>query len=95
MSPTLELLRPLIGFICEIYLMESDPFGFKTQGSNYEAFRPRYPQKMLDKCLSKLKGRNKYLDIATGTGQVLFALAPAFKSALGTDISEKMLAVSR
>ena len=56
-------------------------------------YRPKYPQHLLSKCLSRLKNRNRYLDIATGTGQLLFQLSPHFNQSLGIDLSPKMIAV--
>ena len=75
--------------------MEKDPFGFKTQGVNYQSFRPKYPQTLINRCLKNLKNKNKFLDIATGTGYVLFSLASNFNRSVGTDISDKMLSVSQ
>ena len=37
--------------------------------------------------------RLKYLDIATGTGKVLFELAKNFNESRGIDISSKMIEV--
>jgi|JI6StandDraft_1071083.scaffolds.fasta_scaffold25559_5 hypothetical protein len=56
-------------------MSKKDLFGFVTQGINYELFRPRYPQALLGECLLGLKFRDTYLDVGTGTGQVLFAIA--------------------
>ena len=64
-----------------------DPFGFKTQGQNYEQHRPEYPSQIIDSIHTNLKGNDKYLDVATGTGQILFKLAPLFTTSIGTDIS--------
>jgi hypothetical protein len=55
-----------------------DNFGFETQGKNYEKFRPKYPPCLYHHTLEKIKGRNKYLDVAMGTGQLLFNIAPLF-----------------
>lgn len=49
-----------------------DIFGFKTQGANYDKFRPRYPKSLIEKALTTTKNKGKYLDIATGTGYLLF-----------------------
>ena len=68
-----------------------DIFGFKTQGINYDKFRPRYPQKFIELYVSKMKGKQRYLDIATGTGQLLFAFAPHFALSKGVDISPQMV----
>jgi ubiquinone/menaquinone biosynthesis C-methylase UbiE len=67
-----------------------DIFGFKTQGVNYDKFRPRYPQQFLSRYFA-LQGRQRYLDIATGTGQLLFALAPHWSYSRGVDISPTMI----
>lgn len=59
--------------------MKKDLFGFETQGVKYDTYRPRYPAQFLQKTLHKTKGRNRYLDIATGTGQILFELHKNFQ----------------
>ena len=75
--------------------MKKDLFGFKSQGVHYDAFRPKYPKSQLLHSLSKLKRKSKYLDIATGTGKILFELAPYFERTVGQDLSEKMIGVCR
>ena len=72
-----------------------DIFGFKNQGSNYEKFRPRYPPSFLQHSLSLVKGRGRYLDVAMGTGQLLFSLASHFQLSHGMDISPTMIESSR
>ena len=52
--------------------MKKDLFGFDTQGAKYDQFRPKYPLNFISKSLQKLPLKHKYLDIATGTGQILF-----------------------
>lgn len=68
-----------------------DNFGFETQGKYYNEFRHRYPACLYEYTLKKIKSRNKYLDVAMGTGHLLFSIAPEFSSSKGIDISEKML----
>jgi hypothetical protein len=68
-----------------------DNFGFSTQGKNYLKFRPIYPECLYNYTLDKIKGRNRYLDVAMGTGQLLFKIAPLFNHTVGIDISDKML----
>jgi len=70
-----------------------DIFGFETQGINYDKFRPRYPHSFYSN-LTHLAHKNRYLDIATGTGQLLFALAPYFENSYGIDISPSMIKTS-
>ena len=55
--------------------MDKDLFGFKTQGKLYDAYRPQYPKEQLQATLKRVSRKHKYLDIATGTGQILFELA--------------------
>ena len=52
--------------------MKKDLFGFENQGKKYDQFRPKYPSSLLKKAVEKTKNKNRYLDIATGTGQILF-----------------------
>ncbi len=68
-----------------------DIFGYKTQGINYDKFRPKYPSLFIETTLSAVKSKNKYLDIATGTGILLYALASHFNYAKGIDISKTMI----
>lgn len=75
--------------------MKKDLFGFQTQGIHYDTFRPRYPPQMLSNLLTKVKGRNRYLDVATGTGQLLFELCHNFTHSEGLDISKNMIDVCR
>jgi hypothetical protein len=51
--------------------MERDLFGYKSQGMNYERYRPKYPASMLEHLIVQLNGKTRYLDVATGTGQIL------------------------
>lgn len=73
--------------------MQKDLFGFQTQGINYELYRPTYPTSMLNKVIGQIKGKNRYLDIATGTGQILFQMCNNFEYSQGLDISQNMLSV--
>lgn len=73
--------------------MKKDLFGYQNQGVKYDIYRPRYPPDMLNKALSKVKGRNRYIDVATGTGQILFELCQHFQSSVGLDISQNMISV--
>ena len=71
--------------------MKKDLFGFETQGIKYDQYRPRYPLNFLTDPLKKLKHRRRYLDIATGTGQILFQIASNFEHSKGIDYSGKMV----
>ena len=52
--------------------MNQDLFRFSNQGIKDGIYRPKYTAGMLSKMVSRLKNRNKYLDVATGTGQIIF-----------------------
>ena len=72
-----------------------DNFGFTNQGMNYQKFRPKYPQCLYNHTLDKIKHRNRYLDVAIGTGQLLLNIAPQFAFSKGIDISDKMLEAAK
>jgi len=68
----------------------------RYSGQVYEQFRPRYPQRFIDKIRSEASNKKNYLDIATGTGQVLFELYDLFSSlVVAQDLSESMMAVTQ
>lgn len=52
--------------------MKKDLFGYETQGKKYDIYRPKYPTSILSNLIQKVKGKHRYLDVATGTGQILF-----------------------
>ncbi len=57
----------------------------------YDYYRPEYPTNQLIKGLEKVKNRNKYLDIATGTGKLLFYYVDKFSKNTAIDKSKKMI----
>lgn len=65
-------------------------------GQVYEQFRPKYPQRFIDKIRLEASNKRNYLDIATGTGQVLFELYDLFSSlVVAQDLSESMMTVTQ
>lgn len=50
----------------------------KTQGVNYDRYRPYYPSDLTTKVLPTSGSSSAYLDVATGTGQLLFSLYNKF-----------------
>lgn len=73
-----------------------DIFGYVNQGVNYMKFRPEYPLPLVGRCVEGLPFKRNYMDVATGTGQLLFALGESFSgTVVGTDISDKMLEITR
>ena len=75
-----------------------DLWGYETQQANYDIYRPKYPLKYLDTILSKIpqNKRINYLDLATGTGALLFPLSKHFSGiSLGIDKSEKQISTAQ
>lgn len=64
-----------------------DIWKYKTQGANYEKYRPQYPSELKEDALNPLPKREKYLDIAVGTGKILLSFCPFFEQTKGIDIS--------
>ena len=81
--------------------MESEPekkdlWSFENQGQNYEDYRPKYPEPFITKLIELSKGKKTYLDIATGTGQLLFQLYPYFSEiCVGNDASISQLKIAQ
>lgn len=75
--------------------MKQDLFGFESQGIKYDIYRPKYPNSMLTKMVARLKNKNRYLDVATGTGQIIFEICQHFQKSKGIDLSKKMIEVCK
>lgn len=64
---------------------------FSENAKGYSQFRPGYPDALIQRLFSLLKGNETALDVATGNGQVAVKLASYFQTVYATDISEKQL----
>ncbi len=64
---------------------------FSKQASTYAAFRPSYPQELIDYVCSFVPEKKHAWDCATGNGQAAALLSPLFEKITATDISEKQL----
>ncbi|HLA55289.1 MAG TPA: class I SAM-dependent methyltransferase [Flavobacterium sp.] len=64
---------------------------FSIQALDYSKFRPHYPPEMVGYLLDFVDVRHFALDVATGNGQVAFALSKHFKTVYAIDISDKQL----
>ena len=64
---------------------------FSKQASTYAAFRPSYPQELIDYVCSFVSEKKYAWDCATGNGQAAALLSPLFEKITATDISEKQL----
>jgi len=73
-----------------------DLFSQGNGGQTYETYRPKYPKKFIDEIVKFTEGKKNYLDLATGTGQILFEVYPYFSElCVGIDISESQLAIAK
>jgi len=73
-----------------------DLFSQENGGQSYDDFRPTYPKEIIQQVADISKGKQNYLDIATGTGQILFELYNHFENlVVGVDISETQLKVAK
>ncbi len=62
------------------------------QSVEYSKYRPKYPQALFDVLFEATQGREKVLDICTGTGQVAFPLSKEFGRVEAFDLSSTQLA---
>ena len=67
-----------------------DPFTESALG--YSAYRPRYPQALVDYLASQAPAHETALDCACGLGQLSVPLATAFKRVVATDASAAQIA---
>lgn len=70
-----------------------DLFGHQGQAKMYREFRPVYPQGLVQYVVSLVASadRNKYADVACGSGQLTSKIAPFFKHTVGVDKSFEQL----
>ncbi len=57
--------------------MEDKTFKY-PQSLEYSKYRPKYPQALFDVLFEATQGRDKALEICTGTGQVALPLSKEF-----------------
>ena len=67
--------------------IKTDYYSSLIKGEDYTKLRPKYPSHFLTDPLHYLKHKGKYLDVATGNGQIMFEIASEFKEVLGIDKS--------
>ena len=60
---------------------------YKGTSAYYDRYRLPYPDQLLDDLRARvpITGRGRLLDLACGTGQIVFALAPDFAEVWGVD----------
>ena len=74
-----------------------DVWDHSTQKMNYDIYRPKYPEEFFQKILDLLPSEKRvnYLDIATGTGALIFPLSSHFSNiSLGIDSSGSQIATA-
>ncbi len=61
--------------------------------TRYTAFRPPYPQELIDALVSEfhLDKKGRLLDLGCGSGQITFPLAPFFEYAIALDVDPLMI----
>lgn len=52
--------------------IEKEVVGLYKKGKKYDKYRPKYSQQLLLAPIKQLAHKNRYLDVAAGTGQVFF-----------------------
>lgn len=64
---------------------------------DYDRYRPPYPAPLLDDLRARvpITGDGRLLDLACGTGQIAFALAPDFRETVAVDQEEELVAFTR
>ncbi|MEP6725526.1 MAG: class I SAM-dependent methyltransferase [Bacteroidota bacterium] len=67
---------------------------FSIQAADYARYRPSYPAELIAYVISFVQEKKLAWDCATGNGQAAVLLAPYFKQVIGTDTSEKQLALA-
>jgi SAM-dependent methyltransferase len=68
---------------------------FSTGARDYAAFRPDYPDALLDAVTALAPGRALAWDCGTGSGQAALPLAGRFARVVATDASEQQIAHAR
>ncbi len=70
---------------------------YRGTARGYDQFRPPYPAELIADLSARTgaDGRGRLLDLACGTGQVAFALSPAFAEVWAVDQEPGMIEVAR
>ncbi len=65
----------------------------KRDITRYTAFRPPYPQQLIDALVSEfhLDKKGRLLDLGCGSGQITFPLAPYFEHTIALDVDPLMI----
>lgn len=75
--------------------MLKDVFSFDNQSIQYDIARPTYPDELINKILQYCTNKDCVLDVATGTGILLFPLSKHFNKSIGIDISETQISIPK
>jgi ubiquinone/menaquinone biosynthesis C-methylase UbiE len=68
---------------------------FSDVASDYQAYRPTYPDSLFRYLASLAPGHDLGLDCATGNGQAALGLVPQFRSIVALDASPQQLSLAR
>ena len=69
-----------------------DQFANKEQIESYDESRPKYSDKIFEHIIKNTNNFDSYLDVACGTGQLLFPISKSFKRSIGVDVSSFQIA---
>ena len=68
---------------------------YRGTAADYDRFRPAYPPALIDALLTFVRGRDRALDLACGTGQLAVPLAAHFNTIDATDQEAEALTLAR
>ena len=71
--------------------MKTQQFTNVLQSKMYEMARPRYTKDIFTNILKRVSNKSNLLDIACGTGQLLFPLSEHFETSIGIDVSKQQI----
>jgi len=71
--------------------MKSQQFTNVLQAKMYELARPKYVKDMFSNIMKRVKHKTNLLDIACGTGQLLYPLSIHFDTSIGVDVSKQQI----
>jgi len=73
-----------------------DVFSYPNQSKYYAKYRPTYPKQLIDNLHKLFQNKKRYLDIATGSGQILFQTYSNFTElCIGNDVSATQLEMAQ
>ena len=75
--------------------MKAKQFTNNVQTKLYDIARPKYTKEIFSHTISRVRNKDNFLDIACGTGQLLFPISEHFKKSIGIDISSQQIDMAK